>query len=123
MLAETMPARVEQPERTEEAAPAILDLAHLRRYTLDDMSLQREVLGLFRDQVKLTVATLRRSCNDKAAWAMAAHTLKGTARAVGAFHLGQAAERAEGNCATAEDRAVSAERVAEAAKVTLGEIG
>lgn len=123
MFAETAAAAFDVHEAIEEAEPAILDLAHLRRYTLDDKSLQREILGLFKCQVLSTVTTLRTSCGDKAAWAMAAHTLKGTARAVGAFHLGRAAEGAERDSDTPEARARSAERVAAAAKITLAEIG
>ncbi|MBU2580845.1 MAG: Hpt domain-containing protein [Alphaproteobacteria bacterium] len=106
-----------------ENQPALLDLAHLRRYTLDDMELQREVLELFRDQVHSSVGTLRDCCRDKAAWAMAAHTLKGTARAVGAFRLGRAAESAERSSDTPEARAASAELVADVATLTLAEIG
>lgn len=108
--------------RRDGVEPAILDMAHLRRYTLDDVELQREVLGLFRDQVVTSVAALRDSCEDKSAWAMAAHTLKGTARAVGAFHLGRAAERAERSSASVEAREKSAAMVAEAAELTLAEV-
>ncbi|MBU1212629.1 MAG: Hpt domain-containing protein [Alphaproteobacteria bacterium] len=122
MMSAGLVAEIELPERAGEAEPAILDLAHLRRYTLDDMPLQREILGLFRDQVLETVAKLRASCDDKPAWAMAAHTLKGSARCVGAFRLGRAAERAERNSQTAEARAWSAEQVAEAAIVTLAHL-
>lgn len=122
MIAASLAAEVGLQERAEEAEPAILDLAHLRRYTLDDVPLQREILGLFRDQVLASVAMLRASCDDKPAWAMAAHTLKGSARSVGAFRLGRAAERAERNSETAEARAWSAERVAEVAIVTLAQL-
>jgi len=119
MLANEQCSMVESHGCIEDEEPAILDMAHLRRYTLDDVPLQREVLGLFKDQVKSTVIELQRSCEDPAAWAMSAHTLKGTARAVGAFHLGRAAEQAERSSDTAEARARSAERVAQAAEVTL----
>lgn len=122
MFAEQVDVDRGTDERRDEVEPAILDMAHLRRYTLDDVELQREVLGLFRDQVVTSVAALRDSCEDKSAWAMAAHTLKGTARAVGAFHLGRAAERAERSSASVEAREKSAAMVAEAAELTLAEV-
>jgi len=123
MITASQVAEVELHEPAQEDEPAIFDLAHLRRYTLDDLPLQREILELFRVQVLDSVAKLRASCDDRSAWAMAAHTLKGSARCVGAFRLGRAAERAERNSETAEARARSAGRVAEAAVVTLAHLG
>jgi len=74
--------------------PEILDRDHLARYTLGDAALEQEVLGLFIGQVPETVAMLRNS-GDPEAWLRAAHTIKGSARAVGAWKLADAAERAE----------------------------
>lgn len=71
-----------------------LDLAHLRRYTLGDRSLEREILGLFVDQLAVSIAALRQASSEKA-WKMATHTLKGSSRAVGAWALGDLAEQAE----------------------------
>lgn len=71
-----------------------VDLAHLRRYTLGDDGLEREILGLFLAQIPLTIETLRFAPNDKA-WHAAAHTLKGSARAVGAWRLARLAQEAE----------------------------
>lgn len=72
----------------------ILDRDHLARYTLGDSGLEREVLKLFIDQVPESLALLRGS-RDADAWLRAAHTIKGSARAVGAWRLADAAERAE----------------------------
>jgi HPt (histidine-containing phosphotransfer) domain-containing protein len=60
-----------------------LDLEHLRRYTLDDKSLESELLALFRVHARvqldlLSIATL------PADFSHAAHTLKGAALGIGA---------------------------------------
>ena len=75
----------------------ILDRDHLARYTMGDTALEQEVLGLFIGQVPETVTMLRNS-GDAEAWMRAAHTIKGSARAVGAWKLADAAERAENRC-------------------------
>src|SRR5262245_18773334 len=58
-----------------------IDLAHLRRMTLGDAGLERDVLGMFSKQAARLVGLL-------AAWPpemhALAHTLKGSARAIGA---------------------------------------
>ncbi len=61
-------------------APQPIDFAHLRRYTLDDRGLELEILGLFAEQLPITIGALARATTDKE-WGMAAHTLKGSARA------------------------------------------
>lgn len=71
-----------------------IDLKHLGRYTLGDAGLEREVLGLFAGQVPVTIAALKEASSDKD-WQMAAHTLKGSGRAVGAWHLADLALQAE----------------------------
>jgi HPt (histidine-containing phosphotransfer) domain-containing protein len=83
------------------ATPAVdqpIDRAHLSRYTLGSVTLEREVLGLFLAQLPLTIEQLRFATTDRE-WQIAAHTIKGSARAVGAWqvaHLGQEAERTSG---------------------------
>jgi len=72
-----------------------LDLEHLRRFTLGDQSLEHEILGLFIKQAPITLAALEAAVADRD-WKIAAHTLKGSARAVGAWRVAQLAERAEG---------------------------
>ena len=71
-----------------------IDRQHLGRFTLGDASLEFEVLGLFAAQTPLTIAALKDASSDKD-WKMAAHTLKGSARAVGAWRLAELALQAE----------------------------
>ncbi len=71
-----------------------VDLKHLRRYTLGDRALEHEVLELFLAQLPATIASLGSAANDRD-WRMAAHTLKGSGRAVGAWHIARLAEQAE----------------------------
>jgi HPt (histidine-containing phosphotransfer) domain-containing protein len=75
-------------------APRLIDLEHLRRYTLGDPGLELEILGLFAGQLPITIGALEHATTDKD-WGMAAHTLKGSARAVGAWPLAALAEDAE----------------------------
>lgn len=79
-----------------DAAPA-LDLVHLSRQTLGDQALEIELLRLFDGQNAQFADRLRapRRPDDMRARADLAHTLKGSARAVGAFALGEAAEAYE----------------------------
>ena len=69
-----------------------IDLAHLKRMTLDDAGLEREVLAMFGGQAVRLIEAL-------AAWpadaAEIAHTLNGSARAIGAFKVAEAAEAFE----------------------------
>lgn len=74
-------------------APAV-DLDHLRRFTRGDHALEAEVLGMFVDNGPTYVQALRQASTDTA-WVAAAHTLKGTAWAIGAWRVGQLAEAAE----------------------------
>lgn len=71
-----------------------IDLAHLRRFTLGDRMLEAEVLDLFEQQASDVVTQLA-SATDRRDWAMAAHTIKGSARAVGAFEVATLAEKLE----------------------------
>ncbi len=71
-----------------------IDLKHLGRFTYGDASLEHEVLGLFAGQVPLTIAALKTADSEKD-WQMAAHTLKGSGRAVGAWRLADLALQAE----------------------------
>jgi HPt (histidine-containing phosphotransfer) domain-containing protein len=88
--------RIEISGRPEGAAAPSepVDLAHLSRYTLGERDLEREVLELFCTQSVLYLEQLRAAMSDKA-WKDAAHSLKGSAQAVGAWRAAQAAERAE----------------------------
>lgn len=71
-----------------------VDLVHLARYTLGNRSLEREVLELFCTQSKLYLRRLRDAATEQA-WRDAAHTIKGSARGIGAWRVAQTAEAAE----------------------------
>ena len=73
---------------------APIDRVHLARYTLGNLALDIEILGLFAMQAPETLAQIANAQTEKA-WRDAVHTLKGSARAVGAVRLGDVAERAE----------------------------
>jgi HPt (histidine-containing phosphotransfer) domain-containing protein len=79
-----------------------IDIAHLRRMTLGDAKLEREVLGMFSAQASHLVKAL--AVNPADAGALA-HTLKGSARAVGAFAVGDAAAHLEASIRSGCDRA------------------
>jgi len=68
--------------------PMPLDLSYLRSMTLGDARLEREVLELFKAQTRDLVAQLAPRPSNSAELA---HTLKGSARAIGAFEVGEAA--------------------------------
>jgi HPt (histidine-containing phosphotransfer) domain-containing protein len=69
-----------------------IDFDHLRRMTLGDTALEQEVLAMFSAQCAKLVRTLAAMPADASALA---HTLKGSARAIGAFAVGDAAARLE----------------------------
>lgn len=71
-----------------------VDMAHLARYTLGNRALDIEILGLFLQQAPETIGRLTAAADHKA-WREAAHSLKGSARGVGAWHLGDLAQAAE----------------------------
>jgi len=78
----------------ERAGSAVLDVQHLDKYTAGDAVLRRELLSLFTDQLAQQVAALCAGCAGDD-WMIATHTLKGAARAVGAFQIGETAEALE----------------------------
>jgi HPt (histidine-containing phosphotransfer) domain-containing protein len=69
-----------------------IDFEHLKRMTLDDAGLEQEVLAMFAAQSAKLMATLATVPADAGALA---HTLKGSARAIGAFGVADAAARLE----------------------------
>ena len=78
-------------------AGAVIDLDHLARYTGGDQTLNAEILRLFDVQADELVARLQAilEARDAKSWKVAVHTLKGAARGIGAFGLGDAAAAAE----------------------------
>jgi HPt (histidine-containing phosphotransfer) domain-containing protein len=70
-----------------------IDAEHLARMTLGDDVLRREVLAMFLNQTRDLMGRLAARPGEGAALA---HTLKGSARAIGAFHVAVCAEALEG---------------------------
>lgn len=97
----TMHERVDrsrEPDGLTREGPRTLDVpidwAHLSRFTLDDKSLEREVLGLFASDAPRYLSLLLATTSRKS-WIEAAHTLKGSARAVGAWAVAECAQAVE----------------------------
>lgn len=97
-----------------------VDLVHLSRYTLGDRALEREVLELFRAQASIYLERLD-AAQSAQEWRDAAHSLKGSAAAIGAWRAAAAAERAE----TVSGEALTQERADRLREVAaaLGEAG
>jgi HPt (histidine-containing phosphotransfer) domain-containing protein len=104
------------------SAAGVLDLAHLARMTLGDRAVEQEVLRLFAGQA---TTTAQRLCADSAsAAASCAHTLKGSARGIGAWRLALAAERVERAAADGGDLGAALAQMhaaLEAARVAVNE--
>ncbi len=105
-----------EPERENSTQPQVeanssratpIDHEHLSRYTLADRQLEAEILGLFCDQLSKSLGALK-AARTPGEWKMAAHTLKGSARSVGAGRIADLALEAE----QAADTRVSAEEEA-----------
>jgi HPt (histidine-containing phosphotransfer) domain-containing protein len=83
------------------AAPSIapgagehaIDLQHLSKMTLGERALEREVLELFHQQATMLTGRMREAA--PAVIAASAHTLKGSARGIGAWRVARAAEAVE----------------------------
>jgi HPt (histidine-containing phosphotransfer) domain-containing protein len=86
-----------------------VDLSHLARYTGGDRTLNTEILRLFNGQLNDMVGQLLTVLEQRDArkWREVTHTIKGAARGVGAFAMGEAAAAAEPvDPITSHDRAV-----------------
>ena len=84
-----------------------IDVDHLRRMTLGDISLEHEVLAMFAAQSAKLLDTLDTLPAEAGALA---HTLKGSAKAIGAFAVAEAAALLE---AVLADRGDPSEALAE----------
>ena len=71
-----------------------IDLVHLSKYTLGDRSLESELLTLFRNQAGVYLCRLENSMSETD-WHAAAHSLKGSARSIGATRVADCAAEAE----------------------------
>ena len=77
-----------------------VDFAYLEGFAAGDSQVIDEVLALFREQAALWTPMLDPSHDG---WRDAVHTVKGAARGVGAFALGDVCERCEAGQASLDD--------------------
>ena len=91
---------------------AIVDLEHLARYTGGDRAINAEVMRLFDVQATELVGRLHAilDARDAKSWTEVTHTLKGAARGIGAFGMGDAAAYCEP--LDLNDRALAASGIA-----------
>ncbi len=90
---------------------SVIDLTHLRRMTLGDAALEREVLQMFKTQSADLLARIETMPADMPTLA---HTLKGSARAIGAFGVGDAAQALEASLRGGSDVAAAMSGLASA---------
>jgi HPt (histidine-containing phosphotransfer) domain-containing protein len=86
----------------------VFDLSHLHHYTDNDLELERELLALFRLQIRQHAETLSQITAAEE-WRIATHSIKGAARSMGARKIAAIAEmlEASGPCSnTAEGQAM-----------------
>jgi HPt (histidine-containing phosphotransfer) domain-containing protein len=76
------------------AMPIPVDYSHLSTQAAGDKGVMREVLGLFITHGEQVLDELERA-EDAKTWKLWTHTLKGSARGIGAFAVGEAAADAE----------------------------
>jgi HPt (histidine-containing phosphotransfer) domain-containing protein len=81
-----------------------IDFAYLSSQTAGDHELERELLTLFAQQCVVHLRAIHGSV-DRQARTDAAHTLKGAARAIGAWQVAEAADRIEESLAGPEQTA------------------
>ncbi len=72
-----------------------IDLNHLEKYVCGDVALRTEILGLFEEQMRTLLSTLNIKAVDQD-WHDLMHAMKGAARGVGAWTLGEVCEKGEG---------------------------
>jgi HPt (histidine-containing phosphotransfer) domain-containing protein len=92
-----------------------IDLDHLARMTLGDAVLEQEVLAMFAEQSARLLAAMAVLPADAGALA---HTLKGSARGIGAFAVAEAAAQFETAIRTGDNPA----RAFAALKVAVAEV-
>jgi HPt (histidine-containing phosphotransfer) domain-containing protein len=81
------------PSEPGTTSPPAIDLVHLRRMTLGEKSLEAEVLALFDRQAGMLLTRMEQA--PPAAAGAFAHTIKGSARGIGAWRVAEAAEAVE----------------------------
>lgn len=96
----------------------VIDVVHLARMTLGDRSLENEVLGLFDRQAGMLLTRMKDAGPNVIA--ALAHTLKGSARGIGAWQVADAAEAIELAAASHEDAEL--DRAVERLSGAVGEV-
>lgn len=89
--------RTRNKSKTPAAATAqtvTFDRAHLVHYTMENRELEQEIVTLFLHQLPETLNMLK-SAKKPVDWKLAAHTLKGSAAAVGAARINALAVKIE----------------------------
>lgn len=83
----------------------IIDYDCLNENTMNDPALQRELFDMFFDQSKVYISELQDALenNDKNAWHMTSHGVKGISRALGLKRLEAAAADCEGGAFSTKD--------------------
>ena len=98
-------------------APAV-DFAHLARQTLDDRALENELLALFENQAaRITAQLLSLGAGESKLRTDLAHTLKGSALAIGAGRAARSAQAYETACAAGSPGAALDDLIAAVAQV------
>lgn len=79
---------------TDNESPSEIDFDHLNQYVGGDVALTAEIFGMFHHQVEMWGRALTVDADDDI-WASVTHSLKGSAKAVGAVNLAALCEKAE----------------------------
>jgi Hpt domain-containing protein len=107
------------------AAPAAIDRVHLARMTHGERDLEREVLQLYATQADILLGRMLLKDlgqSPSAAVAALAHTLNGSSRGIGAWHVADAAAAVEADAAEGRDTAASVQRLASAIRAVQTDI-
>ncbi|MCF6221803.1 MAG: Hpt domain-containing protein [Robiginitomaculum sp.] len=72
-----------------------IDFEHIKQYLGDDIELTKEVFGLFKNQVEMWSRGMTPDADDES-WGAIMHSLKGSARAIGAHKLAELCAKGEG---------------------------
>ena len=123
-MAATMPNHCNKKDfSASERAPArdrdapVIDLAHLARQTLGDRALEAELLALFENQsARITAQLIALGAGEAKSRGDLAHTLRGSALAIGAGEVARSAQAYEAACAAGPSRAALDDLVAAVAQ-------
>lgn len=107
-----MPSYAEHaPDSDDNRKP--VDLVHLSRQSLGDRALEQEILALFKSQSLLYLSRLSNATTSDER-KLAAHTILGSARGIGAWRVAEEARSIEAACAHLSDLSALTEALDEA---------